>query len=182
MERDYIISKVDNLRGELCPQYPAIIPIPESPRSVTTIYENEDETLEKWVDISDLTPLYMRGNIARCRQRFPVPVIQVNGKYICRSSTLASEPELCYRTGLISSLTSLNIFRGVKELWWPVEGLVPETYDEEEPQDVGIFHIDQRARSVCDKVRTIDIKILNKFKVNAIVDIMVEKRKVKHSC
>ncbi|XP_050313938.1 myotubularin-related protein 14 [Anthonomus grandis grandis] len=179
-ERDYSIFRVKNDEGNLCPQYPSILAIPESPRQVTTIYENEDENNSK-LDLSEIVPLLDGSKLARCRQRFPVPVILVNGKYICRSSTLASEPEICYRTGLIN-VPGYELLQSVKELWWPTEGLTPvaET-NEEASNEPGPLNNDIRAQTICDKVRDLDIKLLKMFNVNTIVDIMVEKRKVKHS-
>lgn len=65
MEKDYIIAKIENQDGVLCPQYPAIIPIMESPRRVTTIYENEAEATSNKVDVISLTFLFNAGKLAR---------------------------------------------------------------------------------------------------------------------
>lgn len=101
---------------------------------------------------------------------------------MCRSSTLASEPEMCYRTGL-ANVPGYEILNSVKEFWWPSEGLTPEpeSDDEEDPKGPGPYDNDVRAQTICDKARSFDIKLLRRFNINTIVDIMVEKRKVKHS-
>lgn len=65
MEKDYIIAKIENKDGNLCPQYPAIIPIMESARSVTTIYENEAEATSNKVDVTSLTNLFNAAKLAR---------------------------------------------------------------------------------------------------------------------
>ena len=40
--------------------------------------------------------------MARCRTRFPVPVILFRGRYVCRSATLSGGAEIYGRTGLES--------------------------------------------------------------------------------
>jgi len=100
---------------------------------------------------------------------------------VCRSSTLASEAEMCYRTGL-GNVGSYDILKSVKGFWWPSEGLTPEPEpdNEEVPQGPGPYDNDRRAQTICNKARGFDIKLLRHFNINTIVDIMVEKRKVKH--
>ncbi|XP_066246873.1 myotubularin-related protein 14 [Euwallacea similis] len=181
MEKDYIVVKIDNKDGLLCPQYPEIIPIMESPRKVTTIYENEEETQPDNIDVTEITNLWQSGNLARCRLRFPVPVILFNGKHICRSSTLSGEPEVCVRTGL-TKISGSELIHGLKECWWPTEGLGPYPEIEEDESEGPVpCDNDVRAQRICDRVRSFDIKLLKRLNVNTIVDIMVEKRKVKHS-
>lgn len=65
MERDYKIARIENLDGSLCPQYPEIIPIIESPRQVTTIYENEEEINTPAIDVAAISALFDSAKLAR---------------------------------------------------------------------------------------------------------------------
>lgn len=56
-----------------------------------TIYENS-------YDATKLKELIGKARFARSRTRFPIPVILYKGKYVCRSSTLSSGPEMYTRT------------------------------------------------------------------------------------
>ncbi|KAL3196186.1 hypothetical protein MRX96_015587 [Rhipicephalus microplus] len=50
-------------------------------------------------DVQDLREQIQKARIARCRTRFPVPVILYEGKHICRSATLAGGAEIYSRSG-----------------------------------------------------------------------------------
>lgn len=52
------------------------------------------------LDGQRLRYLILRARLARCRARFPLPVILYNGKYVCRSATLSGGPEIYGRSGL----------------------------------------------------------------------------------
>lgn len=56
-----------------------------------TIYESS-------YDATKLKELIGKARFARSRTRFPIPVILYKGKYVCRSSTLSSGPEMYTRT------------------------------------------------------------------------------------
>lgn len=56
-----------------------------------TIYESS-------YDATKLKELMGKARFARSRTRFPIPVILYKGKYVCRSSTLSSGPELYTRS------------------------------------------------------------------------------------
>lgn len=58
-----------------------------------TIYESAN-------DPTRLRDLINKARFARCRARFPLPVILYKGKYICRSATLSGGPEIYGRSGL----------------------------------------------------------------------------------
>ncbi|XP_063700425.1 myotubularin-related protein 14 [Culicoides brevitarsis] len=51
-------------------------------------------------DPARLRDLINKARFARCRARFPLPVILFKGKYICRSATLSGGPEIYGRSGL----------------------------------------------------------------------------------
>lgn len=66
-----------------------------------TIYENT-------YDGNKLRDLINKARFARCRARFPLPVILYKGKYICRSATLSGGPEIYGRSGLDYLFYSLD--------------------------------------------------------------------------
>lgn len=118
MKSDYSIIEISNASGELSSHYPSQILIPEyeiktatttvpmngfasnlssgtssSQRQQQTIYETNH-------DANKMRDLINKARFARCRARFPLPVILFKGKYICRSATLSGGPEIYGRSGL----------------------------------------------------------------------------------
>lgn len=85
--------EINNSKGDLSAQYPSSLLIPESDISTHTIYEHT-------IDAKKLRALCKEAKSARCRTRFPIPVIIFRGKYICRSSTLSGSPEAFGRAGI----------------------------------------------------------------------------------
>lgn len=87
------IKVISNRAGELSANYPSHLIIleyerpsttvgstvrsVEAPRTTSTIYEN-------MYDPSKLRDLFGKSRFARCRARFPLPVILYHGKHICR--------------------------------------------------------------------------------------------------
>jgi len=87
------VKVISNSGGELSANYPSHLiileyerPPPsvsgslrpmESPRTTGTIYEN-------MYDATKLRELFGKSRFARCRARFPLPVILYRGKHICR--------------------------------------------------------------------------------------------------
>ncbi|CAD7076801.1 unnamed protein product [Hermetia illucens] len=96
---DYDVIELPNLHGEHCSQYPARILIPESEklpldRELNAPQHTAQETIyEGTTDLSRLLTIIPQAKFARCRKRFPVPVILFRGKYICRSSTVSLNME-----------------------------------------------------------------------------------------
>lgn len=167
---DYSHVVISNSEGELSANYPshliileyehpstnvggALRPM-EPPRTTGTIYENMH-------DATRLRDLFLKSRFARCRARFPLPVILYRGKHICRSSTLSGGPEIYGRSGLdyLFSVTEANAEDGDEELMGAVQT--------------------QRDWQLFDKVRSQDIRLLKTLNVGTIIDFMVEKKKVK---
>lgn len=106
---DYKIVEVSNSGGELSTNYPHRLLVPESELSTPsastsngnstgtkqTIYEHN-------VDAVRLREHLQNARLARCRARFPIPVILYRGRFICRSATLSGSPELYGRATLES--------------------------------------------------------------------------------
>ncbi|KAJ8918707.1 hypothetical protein NQ315_015027, partial [Exocentrus adspersus] len=169
MEVDYKLLKISNQNGELCPQYPSQLLILESENGINqnvntgtssnqptqrvtdTIYEN--------INLHNIRARMRVGAYSRCRLRFAVPTILYKGKYVCRSSTLSVHGEILGRTiqnmGLPSNSSSDD---------------ESEDIENDEPNDWDYMR----------QVRRQDIKLLRKLNVDTIVDLMVEKYKVKY--
>jgi myotubularin-related protein 14 len=87
------VKVISNNGGELSASYPSQLIIleyehpstnvsgnirpMEPPRTTGTIYENMH-------DATKLRELFGKSRFARCRARFPLPVILYRGKHICR--------------------------------------------------------------------------------------------------
>lgn len=169
---DYTHSIINNNGGDLSAHYPSHLIIleyekyrstnmcdtpPPLPRATETIYES-------MYDPNKLKELIKSARFARCRSRFPLPVILYKGRHVCRSATLSGGPEIYGR----SSLDFL--FAGS-------EGIV----------SIQQHHVDEARGGdsvlsdwqLFDKVRHQDIKLLKTLNVGTIIDFMVEKKKVK---
>ncbi|ENN77538.1 hypothetical protein YQE_05986, partial [Dendroctonus ponderosae] len=86
---------------------------------------------------------------------------------------------MCYRTGL-SNVAGYELLNSVKEFWWPDEGLEMSS-NEDETAGSEPYDDDAKVKTICDKLRNLDIKLLKMYNVKSIVDIMVENSKYKHS-
>uniref|UniRef100_A0A146KSW7 Myotubularin-related protein 14 n=1 Tax=Lygus hesperus TaxID=30085 RepID=A0A146KSW7_LYGHE len=164
---DYSHVVVSNAGGEMSAHYPSQLIIMEYertskgnnassdhlPRANGTIYENV-------YDVNKLKDLFGKARFARCRARFPLPVILYKGKNICRSSTLAGGPEIYGRSGL-------DYFFSAEESG--LDDKETENNDNIHPGDWQLFN----------RVRNQDIRLLKTLNVGAIIDFMVEKKKVK---
>lgn len=202
-QKDYPDSVfVNNQNGSITTSYPSIIIIPQAtagPPSAMTSEDNnhlrktchkvssgesrgadEKENRSPPLEVSRLRELMVKARVARCRGRFPVPVIILGEKYICRSATLSGGPEIYGRSGF--------------DLLFPASTILPE--DESDPSDP---YVNQSGASsdghsslpsisnlslgdssqVFSKVRSQDIKLLKGLGVKYICDLMVEKKKVK---
>lgn len=174
MKIDYNIFLLNNVSGELSAHYPGQLIILEcertpnqnipigncnsqsQQRTTNTIYEC-------MYDAQKLRELVIKARFARCRARFPLPVILYKGKYICRSATLSGGPEIYGRSGID------YLFSGSET------GAVPYDNIESDPDTTN----SQSDWQLFDRVRSQDIKLLKTFNVGTIVDFMVEKKKVK---
>ncbi|KAJ9595168.1 hypothetical protein L9F63_013526 [Diploptera punctata] len=165
---DYSHVVISNNGGELSSNYPSKLIIlehehgssgmngasrpTEPPRTTGTIYEN-------MYDATKLRDLFGKSRFARCRARFPLPVILYRGKHICRSATLSGGPEIYGRSGLdyLFSVNENNV---------------------EDDELLGAAQT-QRDWQLFDRVRSQDIRLLKTLNVGTIIDFMVEKKKVK---
>lgn len=178
-DMDYQHSVINNNEGDLSAHYPSHLMIleyekskfpnkcdtPSSlPRTTETIYESMCDPIR-------LKELIKSARFARCRSRFPLPVILYNGRYICRSSTLSGGPEIYGRSGLDYLFACSEAGTVVDESYKENtdDGCSRESFDNDCPAVKNQF----------DKVRKKDIKLLKTLKVGHIIDFMVENKKVK---
>jgi len=172
---DYEYFTIDNNEGDLCAHYPSYIIIlehekPKStkscdtpPRVMETIHENKHvkNKLKKLVALS---------KFARCRSRFPVPVMSYKGRQVCRSATLSIATEVFGRTGfdMLSNMASGSSA--------DKDTLDDNTYS----ALTEIYKEGFTSSEVIDKVRFHDVRLLRLLAIGTIVDFMVEKKKIKY--
>ncbi|XP_014235020.1 myotubularin-related protein 14 [Trichogramma pretiosum] len=165
---DYTHTIISNKNGDLSDHYPSHLIIleyekqhslnncdtpPPIQRTTETIYESNH-------DPSKLKTIMTSAKTARCRKRFPLPVILYKGRNVCRSATLSGGPEIYGRSGY--------------EYFFPN----PEEVDKSnEVDDAASSPMSEM--QLFDKYRKRDIKLLKALHVGTIVDFMVEKKKVK---
>ncbi|XP_071449239.1 phosphatidylinositol-3,5-bisphosphate 3-phosphatase MTMR14 [Hetaerina americana] len=171
VSRDYNHIVINNTAGDLSAHYPSQLIILEyersqgnlsngtmrsndSQRSTGTIYESMH-------DVVKLRDLFGKARFARCRARFPLPVILYRGKHICRSATLSGGPEIYGRSGFDYFFSGAD---NAADSDSDDEIVVPQTQSEWQ---------------LFDRVRSQDIRLLKTLNVGTIVDFMVEKKKVK---
>uniref|UniRef100_A0A182P311 Uncharacterized protein n=1 Tax=Anopheles epiroticus TaxID=199890 RepID=A0A182P311_9DIPT len=150
------------------PSAPSAGPGQQQQQQQQTIYETT-------YDGNKLRDLINKARFARCRARFPLPVILYKGKYICRSATLSGGPEIYGRSGLDYLFYSLDSTATSPTL-------DEEAYEAREtslPEDTFEEPITNSDWQLFDRVRSQDIKLLKTLNVGTIVDFMVEKKKVK---
>ncbi|GBN40953.1 Myotubularin-related protein 14 [Araneus ventricosus] len=158
-EKDYVCCKIENEKGSLSTNYPSQIIVPTDERS----FSSKDSDSSKGTpcstnnfDATKYKEIANKSNLARCRTRFPVPVILYKGKFVCRSATLACGGEMLWRD------MSVCIFN--------------TTTSESEEKSAPI----SRNGPLFTELRSQDIKLLKELSVSYICDLMVENKKVKY--
>ncbi|XP_042235704.1 myotubularin-related protein 14-like isoform X2 [Homarus americanus] len=129
--------------------------LPDGSKSVV------DGTTEAQSDGIKLREFILKAKFARCRARFPVPTILYKGNYICRSATLSGGPEMYGRSGIEYLFATA------------ASNKADEDDDEDEVTQTNSDW------QLFDRVRSQDIRLLRACNVGVIVDLMVEKKKVK---
>ncbi|XP_060574383.1 myotubularin-related protein 14-like [Ruditapes philippinarum] len=153
--KDYQFTVINNTTGDLCSHYPSKLAILEYEKSSTV-----KERVESIYDNNKVKNIFKQARFARCRSRFVIPVILFEGKNVCRSATVSSGAEMYSRSGLDF------IFTGGEQSSSTASRPVSSS---SEQSDMQMF----------DRVRGQDINVLKTFSVKYIVDLMVEKKKVK---
>lgn len=200
LKLDYNVLEIPNDIGELSTHYPSVLLVPEhelktvqnnfflsSSSGPGTISSNQgsqqqqQETIyENNLDSTKLRDLFNRARFARCRARFPVPIILYRGKYICRSSTLSGGPEIYTRSGIEYFFTgsdNTSAKSNLEESFVDTEAYEALEVDEDKSgENISKKEGDWKLFNI---VRNSDIKLLKTLNVGTIVDFMVENKKVK---
>uniref|UniRef100_A0A6B2EDA4 Putative phosphatidylinositol 3-phosphate 3-phosphatase myotubularin mtm1 n=1 Tax=Phlebotomus kandelakii TaxID=1109342 RepID=A0A6B2EDA4_9DIPT len=101
MKCDYNVVEIPNLAGELCNHYPSRLIIPESELSAeTNDNDNQLGAQARSYNLQKLREAIPKARYARCRSRFPVPVLLYKGKLVSRSATISGTPEIYGRSSL----------------------------------------------------------------------------------
>uniref|UniRef100_A0A023EZJ3 Putative phosphatidylinositol 3-phosphate 3-phosphatase myotubularin mtm1 n=1 Tax=Triatoma infestans TaxID=30076 RepID=A0A023EZJ3_TRIIF len=128
---------------------------------------------ESVYDIARLKELFSKARFARCRARFPLPVILYKGKNICRSATLSGGPEIYGRSGLDYLFCGEDTCEQLDSMPTRIGQCDSSIHGDEGQQH------QQGDWQLFDRVRSQDIRLLHTLNVGAIIDFMVEKKKVK---
>lgn len=211
IQLDYTHSIIANNGGDLSTNYPSHLIILERekpkisntsdgsvslPRTTETIYENIYDT-------NKLKEFIKNARAARCRARFPLPVILYKGRHVCRSGTLAGGPEIYGRLGLEylcpgndqqsgkeavkneeannheSSITNGESITHEESMGYYSSFDFKQEQANESNSEISNKEPKLTYWQIIDNVRTQDIKLLKTFNVGTIIDLMVEKKKVK---
>ncbi|XP_067126839.1 myotubularin-related protein 14 isoform X2 [Centruroides vittatus] len=169
--KDYKVFLIDNSNGELTHTYPSQLIIPQ--RNVVQHSDSSDQHIRSKIFTEDVETTTLRETImkargARCRTRFPVPVISYEEKYICRSATISCGAEIYGREALG------YFFAGGSGTIDNEDELMNST-----TQSTLKTQPTASEWQLFSKVRNQDIKLLKQLDVGYICDLMVEKKKVK---
>ncbi|KOX69612.1 Myotubularin-related protein 14 [Melipona quadrifasciata] len=191
---DYKYSIIYNTTGDICEHYPSHLIILEKEKihkykdpNISDVSLSpsctEEDIVNKYVKINKLKNLIKKARFARCRFRFPLPVIVYKGRYICRSATLSGGIELYSRAGL-------NYMSANSESNSETEQEVDKTKQELDETKQKVAETKQKVDETVSstvrewklfhEVRHKDIRLLNTFNVGIIIDFMVENKKVKY--
>ncbi|XP_072749805.1 phosphatidylinositol-3,5-bisphosphate 3-phosphatase MTMR14 [Anoplolepis gracilipes] len=181
---DYEYYTIDNSEGSLCGHYPRYLIILEHEKirssrkcdSPLPAPHIQDSISENIYVKNKVKKLIIKSRFARCRSRFPAPVILYKSRHVCRSATLSVSPEILGRAGLdyISSLTNLaSLASGSSTTSIPL-------VDKNLTQVAGEITEDSKQIDMKNKFRFYDIELLKTLNVGTIIDFMVEKKKVKY--
>ncbi|KAM7343033.1 egg-derived tyrosine phosphatase isoform 2-T2 [Cochliomyia hominivorax] len=137
--------------------------------TTNTIYED-------LYDVSKIRELITMAKYARCRQRFAVPVIMYRGKYICRSATISVNAETYGRKVVDYAYDCLNgtnySERG--------QHIVDDENNDNNEDSLMNQALNEPSPFSYEEVIKSDILLLNALNVSTIMDLMVEKRKIKY--
>lgn len=110
-----------------------------------------------------------------------MPIILYKGKYICRSATISGGPEIYTRSGFDYFFSVDNNSTAVKSPTLDEEAY--EAQEENSMTDDSFSNAEKEKNNsewqLFDRVRSQDIKLLKTFNIGTIVDLMLEKKKVK---
>lgn len=150
-----------------------------------TIYEDP-------YDANRIRELITMAKYARCWQRFVVPVLMYRGKYICRSSTISVMPETFGRKVVdfaydcINGTNYYNNSGGNNNSNERDNANNMNTFEDNNENSIGdigedsLMNQDQTSHFSYEEAIKSDVQLLDTLNVSSIVDLMVEKRKIKY--
>eukprot|EP01091_Cochliopodium_minus_P016151 TRINITY_DN5964_c0_g1_i1.p1 TRINITY_DN5964_c0_g1~~TRINITY_DN5964_c0_g1_i1.p1 ORF type:complete len:486 (-),score=146.47 TRINITY_DN5964_c0_g1_i1:114-1571(-) len=181
LKRDYKIEMIENIDKSICPTYPDIIFIIQSENSKEKKNgvngDLEENIQENKYNVSKLKELLQKSNLARARQRAPVPVIYIDGKNISRSATLSQKMEQIYRQTQSSFYSKVSSYMSKGEEGLPNQPPAFDTSIDLEIEEEEIIEEGEISPSIVSKNRQEDIKLLKELGIYFIIDLMVEKKK-----
>ncbi|XP_055697188.1 myotubularin-related protein 14 [Phlebotomus papatasi] len=182
MKCDYNVIEIPNLAGELCSHYPSRLIIPESELRPETNDNFGDQlgAQARAYNLQKLKETIPKARYARCRSRFPVPVLLYKGKLISRAATISGSPEIYGRSSLDYLLYGYPTETTTDDVdaQEAKEALIADAM-QEEPETESLPRSASNDWQLCDRVRQQDIRLLKSLDVETIIDFMVEKKKVK---
>lgn len=173
--RDGECTIVDNRGGGLCATYPPEIIVPTTTRGSSPSR------------IGEMLAASAECKFARARCRLPVPVLAVNGKLVCRSSTLSIAPEM---VGQMVAGRVRQVYTMTQSYLMPSPSPPPLTINEASCEDQSVYHVTGGDRcptttgmewgtKLVNRLRRKDSELLSKLGVGRIYDLMVENKKEK---
>uniref|UniRef100_A0A1B0CS91 Myotubularin-related protein 14 n=1 Tax=Lutzomyia longipalpis TaxID=7200 RepID=A0A1B0CS91_LUTLO len=183
MKCDYNVMEIPNEDGELCSHYPSRIIIPES--EANDNFSDMLRARKRPYNLQKLRETIPIARYARCRSRFPVPVLLYKGKLICRSATISGTPEIYGRSSFDYIWYGYHMdsaeeeAENAAEAQKAKEALLAEAMQDEEAEPESVPRSTSTDWQLCDRVRQQDIKLLKAVDAETIIDFMVEKKKVK---
>jgi len=161
---------IDNAKGELCGTYPLKIAVPLSPSKSSPTADNKLRLRLK--NEQAYTNLINDSRFARVRTRFPLPVLVVNGRLICRSSTLSQKLECTLQSGVnsLKDAVAVSLFQSSEV----------KTSTDSLDSDSELEFDHNNYRSTVDKHRSFDIDLIQGLGVTHICDFMVENTRKKY--
>lgn len=150
-------------------------PIPSTSNSISNNTAS-DTIYEDLYDVNKVRELITMAKYARCRQRFAVPVIMYRGKYICRSATISINAETYGRKAVDYAYDCIN---GTNYSERANPAADDENNDSSEDSLLNPSLNGQSPFSYEEVIKS-DIQLLNSLNVTTIIDLMVEKRKIKY--
>ncbi|XP_042898914.1 phosphatidylinositol-3,5-bisphosphate 3-phosphatase MTMR14 [Parasteatoda tepidariorum] len=177
--KDYKCEIIENPGGALSWNYPVniIVPmgLPENPNQLDS-YSWEPEVFRDG-KFQEYKEMLSQAPIARCRNRFPVPVILCGEKYICRSGTLAVRKSAAYEAlTQTREPESKEVPEGALSQFW--DGV--KTVAKRSKASIVNFYnaLDMLLNVEMDDIKELDVRVLELLSIEFICDLMVENRKI----
>ena len=156
--RDYNISIIDNTDGAICTTYPLHILI-------------IDNKCNNNIDNIKLKELCCSSRYARVHGRFVIPILPINNRYLCRSSTISIGAETLLNVG--SSVFMSYLWQSNNNISNSNNNNINNTLVKSSPALISTTS-EERSQIWPQTIRQSDVELLNYLNVKYIFDLMVE--------